>query len=172
MSPKVKYVLFTLAVIIIAAFFMIPGGEKPVAKGLNKVPSRTKVTTLSTLQTTSMNQPVILSLDIDQCSCSRYSTFNISWNPADSLLIDDSAMAELMLTADSTGLLLCDCSLDNGTKYISVVKEIWPLESRTGLRVDLRDEVYLIDADVTKNLAEALEAKKAEIFNGHDFKFD
>jgi len=116
------------------------------------------------------SEVVQLKLKIDGCTCSMYSEFELHWDEASSLLIDELALTNLLIWADSCGSLLCDCSHGDGDAYVSMVKSVEPLESGLGLKIVLSQEVYLTWPDIANNLIVVLEANKAEVFRGHDFK--
>lgn len=130
------------------------------------------VVTIMSLSSNSSNDGSMtaeLNIHISGCSCQEYSEFEITWDEEDLSLINVPALMAALVSADSSGAFLCDCSHGEGEKYESVVQEITPRDDGTGIRLTLIKKVWLDYGDVAPNLRDVLDANKTEIFGINDF---
>ncbi|PIR82110.1 MAG: hypothetical protein COU21_00070 [Candidatus Komeilibacteria bacterium CG10_big_fil_rev_8_21_14_0_10_36_65] len=113
---------------------------------------------------------VTLNLDIDYCSCNEYSSFNLTWEQGDASNFDPGILKQLLIVADSSGLLLCDCSRNEGDNYFAVIESIDPLSNEPGFEINLIRTIWLTFEDVEANLTEVLNKHKERVFFNNNFR--
>ncbi|MDD5040694.1 MAG: hypothetical protein PHY34_06135 [Patescibacteria group bacterium] len=176
MSKKSKLGILFVAIVTGVFALSIPSGNVgdpgTTPAGENRVPPRPNPLTIADVAMRSSASGTVVSLDlgIDDGVCCPYTEFYITWNEMDSLLVNGHLLADLLIAADSNSVLLCDCAHDGSETYKSIIMYVEQLDGEPGLKIALRQKVYLRWTDISENLRKALEPSKAAIFYGNDYK--
>lgn len=113
---------------------------------------------------------VIFVLDIDGCSCTQHSVFQLSWNKT----IDWNLLMAAMYEADNDGQLLCDCSHNNNqnqdlTMIVRVIEPMIREGEVYGFNVILKEDTWLYHDDIAPKIQTILENHQQEILFGNKF---